>query len=84
MLFEYTEPNDVVFTMEDTSIPLDIIFIDEEGVVVKVFSEEAYSDDDIEMENILYVLEVNINSGIKEGDELEEIEEDDTISEDDK
>jgi hypothetical protein len=56
--------------MKDTQIPLDVIFIDEDLIVTAVIqgipnSEELMTGDGF------YVLEVNQNSGIKAGDELE-------------
>lgn len=84
MLFVYDEPQeDLWFTMEDTSIDLDIIFIDEEGIVTSVNTAKAKSDEPIEdiANNAQFVLEVNANSGIKVGDELEDYS-DDEVSED--
>lgn len=89
MLFVYDEPQeDLWFTMEDTSIDLDIIFIDEEGTVTSVHSVKAKSEEPIEdiANNALLVLEVPYNSGIKEGDELENYsddEEDDNLEDED-
>lgn len=77
MLFVYDSPQDLLFfTMEDTSIDLDIIFIDEYGEVISVNPTKAHDPEPIEEEGAKFVLEVNINSGIQEGDELEEFEED--------
>lgn len=68
-----------VFTMKGVSIPLDIIFIDQDYEVVDVKSNckpgqkfviGTMKEDD-EDDYIAYVLEVNANSGISEGDELE-------------
>lgn len=67
------------FTMEGMKIPLDIIFINQDQEVVSVSNDcqpgqelvvsttENIEEDDY----IAYVLEVNPNSGIKVGDELE-------------
>lgn len=78
MLFEYEEPQkELYFTMEDTSIDLDIIFLDSEGEVISVFPTKAHDPEPVMEEDVQFVLEVNINSGIKPGDELQEIEEDD-------
>lgn len=78
MLFEYDEPQEeLYFTMEDTSIDLDIIFLDSEGEVISVFPTKAHDQESVMEENAQFVLEVNINSGIKEGDELQEIDEED-------
>lgn len=56
--------------MEDTSIPLDIIFINSDLEVTKVFEGKPFSTEFMTA-NAHYVLEVNQNSGIKEGDELD-------------
>ena len=64
MLFVYDEPDDLVFTMEDTSIDLDIVFIDESLTVVSVHSVKAGYEDPIEEYDVQYVLEVNYGSGI--------------------
>lgn len=57
--------------MKDTEIPLDIIFINDDLEVINTykgvpFSEEAFTEKDVS-----FVLEVNQNSGIKKGDEIE-------------
>lgn len=83
MLFEYPEVQESVqYTMEDTSIPLDIIFIDEYGEVIKKSSAKKFSKTPIEAEDVLYVLEVNINSGINIGDIIEELESEEDSEED--
>ena len=78
MLFDYSEgpQKSLIFTMEDTSIPLDIIFINTNDEICGIASVEAFSKEEIECvaddnELLKYVLEVNINSGLKEGDELD-------------
>lgn len=71
MLFVYDEPKTVGFWMKDTLIPLDIIFIDQEGEVISIYQGEPGNLDIAKEDNVKYVLEVNINSGIEEGDELE-------------
>ena len=75
MLFIFDPPEDVKFWMKDTLIPLDIIFINEDQEVVKVHQGIPNDETLIEVPNIAYVLEVNTNSGMKVGDELE-LEED--------
>ena len=57
--------------MKDTKIPLDIIFIDEDLQVISVHQGIPDSEDFITENNVNFVLEVNQNSGIKSGDELE-------------
>lgn len=71
MLFYFDPPEDVQFWMKDVNIPLDIVFIDDDEEVVKV--QEGIPNDEtlIEAPNVAYVLEVNANSGIQVGDELD-------------
>jgi len=57
--------------MKDTEIPLDIIFINEELEVISVKEGIPESKEFITEENVNFVLEVNKNSGIKVGDDLE-------------
>lgn len=71
MLFEYDPPQTVGFWMKDTSIPLDIIFIDDNDEVISIYQGEPYNEDIAKEDNVKYVLEVNQNSGIKEGDEID-------------
>lgn len=71
MLFYYNPSEDVSFWMKDVKIPLDIIFINEDEEVIKVYNAEPYSEKQIIVRDVAYVLEVNQNSGIKKGDELE-------------
>lgn len=76
MLFIYEEPQEVGFWMKDTLIPLDIIFIDDEEEVISVHQGVPNDETPIVEDNVLYVLEVPVNSGIKPGDEVEFEEED--------
>ena len=78
MLFFFDEPQEVSIWMQNTLIPLDIIFIDDDNEVIKVVQGVPNNETPIVVQNTLYVLEVNVNSGIKEGDELE-IEDDGPI-----
>ena len=64
--------------MKDTLIPLDIIFIDEDMEVISVYKGKPESTTMAEEDNVKFVLEVNQDSGIKEGDELD-IEEDEEL-----
>ena len=82
MLFIHDEVTSGYYTMKNTSIDLDIIFIDEEGTVIKVVTAKAHQENPVECEEYKYVLEVNPNSGVEEGDELDF--EDDDISDEDK
>ena len=78
MLFFFDEPQEVSMWMQNTLIPLDIIFIDDDNEVIKVVQGIPNNETPIVVQDTLYVLEVNVNSGIKEGDELE-IEDDGPI-----
>ena len=80
MLFIFDKPQTVGFWMDKTEIPLDIIFIDEDEEVISVYKGKPFSKEIVEEDDVKYVLEVNQNSGIKEGDELE-FEEDSEDSE---
>ena len=79
MLFVYNKPQTVGFWMKGTLIPLDIIFIDEDQEVISIYQGNPEDKTIVEEDNVKYVLEVNQNSGIEEGDELEfeDSEEDD-------
>ena len=77
MLFVINESNPIetFFHMHNVSMPLDLIFMDDEFKVLDVKRGEPEDD---RIEGIAsYVLEVNAGSGIKEGDEAE-IDDDDT------
>lgn len=71
MLFIYDEPQELAFWMKDTAIPLDIVFIDEDGEVISVQQGQPYDETLLEEDGVMYVLEVNQNSGIQPGDELD-------------
>lgn len=71
MLFVWEEPETVSMWMKDTKIPLDLIFIDGELVVTAIHQGVPDSEDILEEDNIAFVLELNVNSGVKVGDELE-------------
>lgn len=70
MLFFFDEPQTVGMWMKDTLIPLDIIFINEDNEVISIFKGTPKDETIVEEDNVKYVLEVNTNSNIKEGDEL--------------
>lgn len=71
MLFYFDPPQEVAMWMKDTLIPLDIIFIDGDMEVISVTKGEPNNEDLIIEQDVAYVLEVNQNSGIEEGDELD-------------
>lgn len=76
MLFIYDKPQTLGFWMKNTEIPLDIIFIDEDYEVISIYKAQPNDETIVEEDNVQFVLEVNQNSGIKEGDELEFDDED--------
>ena len=80
MLFVYDEPQTVAFWMKDTKIPLDIIFIDQDYEVISIYQGKPDDTTIVEEDNVQFVLEVNQNSGIKEGDELYIDDEDESDS----
>lgn len=89
MLFDYTDDpqTEISFWMKDTTIPLDIVFINDKLEVVAVekgkpLSEELMTCVADEGETIIYVLEVNQNSGIQINDKLR-FEEEPAFDEDD-
>lgn len=83
MLFIFDEEVTEPFTMANCGIDLDIVFIDEEGEVLEVKPAKAYTEEPITCRwPYMFVLEVNMNSGISRGDELEQ--ESEEYSEDEK
>lgn len=80
MLFIYSEPETVGFWMKDTELALDIIFINEDFEVISISKGEPNTEIIHEESNVKYVLEVNIDSGIEKGDELEFIEDNNPIN----
>lgn len=91
MLFIYDEPQeDLWFTCEDMSFDIDIIFLDEDGIVTSVHSVKAGDTTPIEDDanNAQFVLEVNYKSGIKVGEEAniegEENDSEEELTEEDK
>lgn len=87
LLFDYSnDPKDsLIFNTKEMDFPIDIIFINDDCEIVAVERGEPKSDEVIECiadedEKLIYVLELNANSGIKVGDELDF--EDDDITED--
>lgn len=71
MLFPYDPPEDVGFWMHNTTIPLDIIFINDDLEVTKVAKGKPMDETLIEENDVAYVLELNQNSGVKVGDEVD-------------
>ena len=57
--------------MKDTEIPLDIIFVGEDDKVISCKEGVPNSEDIITENNVYYVIELNKNSGVKSGDEVD-------------
>ena len=70
-LFVYDAPQTLEFWMKDTEIPLDIIFIDSDWEVKKIAKGNPFDETIISCDNVQYVLELNQNSGVQVGDEVD-------------
>lgn len=86
MLFDYSDDPqpEISFWMKDTIIPLDIIFINQNGTVISVKQGQPNSEEYIteDSEFISCVIELNINSGVNPGDKTDLFEELDIEDED--
>lgn len=71
MLFCYDKPQTVGFWMKDTSIPLDIIFVNEDCEVLSIYKGKPFDKTIAEEDNVKYVIELNQNSGVKTEDEVD-------------
>lgn len=72
MLFVYPkEQPEVKYWMKDTKIPLDQIAINDDDEVVLVYKAQPEDETLVPFMNTKYILEVNQDSGIVEGDEFE-------------
>lgn len=71
MLFLYDTPQTLEFWMKDTEIPLDIIFIDSDWEVKKIAKGNPFDETILSCDNVQYVLELNQNSGVQVGDEID-------------
>ena len=81
VLFVFEEPGEVGFWMKDTLIPLDIIYINDDDEVIAVEQGTPGDETILEHSDVKYVLEVNKDSGIKIGDELDIEDEENSESE---
>lgn len=78
MLFIWSEQQPVVeMWMKDTKIPLDQIAINGDDEVTTVYKAQPEDDTLHPFPNVKYILEVNQDSGIVEGDDFEFDESDD-------
>lgn len=71
MLFYFNYPQEVSMWMKDVNIPLDIIFLNDDQEVIQVITGKPNDETLLTCPDTYYVLEVNANSGIKIGDEME-------------
>lgn len=71
MIFFFDIPGEYPFWMKDTSIPLDIIFINDDEEVTKVYKAQPNDEKLVASPDTLYVVEVNQNSGVRKGDVLD-------------
>ena len=71
MLFLYDTPQTLEFWMKDTEIPLDIIFIDSDWEVKKIAKGNPFDETILSCDDVQYVLELNQNSGVQVGDEID-------------
>ena len=85
MLFDYSdEPQaELSFWMKNVDIPLDIIFVNQDGIVISVKQGVPNSEEYIteSSEFISCVIELNANSGIKAGDKTDLFSEINNINE---
>ena len=70
-LFVWDNEGTREFWMKDTKIPLDQIAINDDDEVVLVYTAQPEDETLVPFMNAKYILEVNANSGIVEGDEFE-------------
>lgn len=71
MLFVYDHPQLLEFWMANTELELDVIFINSDWEVVSVKKGMPYDETILSEDNVQYVLELNQNSGVKPGDEVD-------------
>ena len=79
MLFDYSDDPQasISFWMKNTTIPLDIVFVNQDGIVISVKQGEPLSEELIteDSEFVSCVIELNINSGVQPGDKTDLFEE---------
>ena len=79
MLFIWDTPQRIDMWMKDTLIPLDIIFINDDQEVIDVQQGQPEDETLLGCDDTMYVVELNANSGIQKGDELEIGDDDEKI-----
>ena len=76
MLFIFNRPTTVRFWMKNTSIPLDIAYLNSEKVILEIYNLVPYSEHEIQSRSnqIVYALEVNKDwfskNGFKIGEKI--------------
>ena len=76
MLFIFNRPTTVRFWMKNTSIPLDIAYLNSEKVILEIYNLVPYSENEIQSHSnqIVYALEVNKDwfskNGFKIGEKI--------------
>jgi hypothetical protein len=70
--------------MKDTSIPLDVIFVNSANKVISVKKGVPESEDLITEYNVAYVIELNQHSGVRSGDTVQFVGEDEPETENDE
>lgn len=71
MLFVWDDEGTREMWMKDTKIPLDQIAINSDDEVILVYQAQPENETLVPFPNAKYILEVNQNSGIEEGDDFE-------------
>lgn len=71
LLFVWDDEGTREMWMKNTKIPLDQIAIDDNDEVVMVYTAQPEDETLVPFPNAKYILEVNANSGIVEGDDFE-------------
>ena len=84
MLFIFDQVSEKSFHMKDTKIPLDIAFINKDGIIESIKELEPLNTNPVYSDsNVLYALEVNrgwfVENNIKVGDRVFDSIEEDTI-----
>ena len=76
MIFTDFENDSPWFHMKNVGLDLDLVGLDDEMKVIKIIRGKANDSTPLQFEGVTYVLEVNADSGIKEGQEGELDDED--------
>ena len=71
MLFQWEDEDSRQMWMKDTKIALDQVAINSDDEVVMVYTAQPEDETLVTFPNAKYILEVNANSGIVEGDEFD-------------